>query len=154
MTGRWSSRRGVLISMRHGIRRAWLVSAVVVVLGALPALRAEASIITTGNVAPSLNVPLGDWTLTGSITVGRDLVNPGVLTVDGGSTLWVPDFYSGMDVGGRGGTLTLGTGTVYIDGPGSRIAITGRAALGRSAVSPSSSSSGASRVCAMNSSSA
>src|SRR3972149_9891798 len=60
MTPHVRSRRGVLISMRHGIRRGWLVSAGVVVLGALPVLRAEASITTTGAVtAPRFEGPLG-----------------------------------------------------------------------------------------------
>src|SRR3990172_3242164 len=78
MTSRSSSRRGVLISMRHGIRQAWLPSLLGAVLSVLPAVRGEADILWEGDAG---------YSVSSTILVGQ--AASGSLTVNGGSVLTV-----------------------------------------------------------------
>lgn len=131
-----SSRRGVsggaLIRIRRDIRRAWPAAVLATALFAMTALRVEASIVTAGQAFVS-GFPLGlsdpdNATVSNFIGVGQN--GAGSLTVDGGSVLTLTPnaFGAGINVGGNQGTTT-GQGSVWIDGPGSRIDITGLGAF-------------------------
>ena len=120
---RWQWRQQIVQAQIPGLQR--------IDVSVRPAPQGTAARATTGTAtAVADNAPVGDWTITLSAVVGRDLARPGILTFD-----WEPPPTpgpggAGTNDGANAGTNANGSTTGGASGNGGSSSGTGGAAGG------------------------